>query len=131
ENLPPTVSSVTPISGINNQDSIDLTVEGSDFLEGATVVLTDGTSTIQGKDPVVTATRINCSVNVSGAAAGKWSVEVTNPDGKTGVLKDGFTILTPAPTVTIINPSGGANDDDLVSCEVEGSGFLSDLSVAL
>ena len=131
ENLPPTVSSVTPISGINTQDSVNLTVKGSDFLEGATVVLTNGTSTIAGEDTVVSATTITCSVNLLGAAAGKWSVEVTNTDGKTGLLKDGFTVWNPAPTVINITPSGGSNDDYSVVCEVEGTGFIDGASVNL
>ncbi|HPH34881.1 MAG TPA: PKD domain-containing protein [Methanoregulaceae archaeon] len=134
ENLPPTVSSVTPISGINNQDSVDLTVKGSDFRDGdLKVALTkDGTTPISAEGVSWESSgEITCKVNLSDAAAGKWSVEVTNPDGKTGVLKDGFTVMNPAPTVTMINPSGGANDDDLVSCEVEGTGFLLSASVTL
>jgi len=133
ENLPPTVSSVNPISGINTQDSVDLTVAGSDFRDGALkVTLTKEETTPISAEGVswVSSGEITCKVNISGAAAGKWSVEVTNPDGKTGVLKDGFTVWNPAPTVTSISPLGGPNDD-WMPCVVEGTGFLSNVSVAL
>ena len=134
ENLPPTVSSVTPTSGINTQDSVDITVKGSDFRDGdLKVTLTKASTTPISAEGVswVSSGEITCKVNVSGAAAGKWSVEVTNPDGKTGVLDEGFTIWNPAPTVTKITPSGSPNDDDVVSCEVEGTGFIVGASVNL
>ena len=134
ENLPPTVSSVNPISGINTQDSVDLTVKGSDFRDGdLKVTLTkEGTTPISAEGVSwVSSGEITCKVNISGAAAGKWSVEVTNPDGKTGVLKEGFTVWNPAPTVTKITPSGDTNNKPVVSCTVEGTGFIAGAAVNL
>jgi len=134
ENLPPTVSSVTPNSGINTQDSVDLTVKGSDFRDGdLKVTLTKESTTPISAEGVswVSSGEITCKVNVSGAAAGKWSVEVTNPDGKTGALDEGFTVWNPAPTVTKITPSGDSNNKPVVSCTVEGTGFIVGASVNL
>ncbi|HNJ81159.1 MAG TPA: IPT/TIG domain-containing protein, partial [Methanoregulaceae archaeon] len=134
ENLPPTVSSVNPISGINTQDSVDLTVKGSDFRDGdLKVTLTkEGTTPISAEGVSwVSSGEITCKVNISGAAAGKWSVEVTNPDGKTGVLKEGFTVWNPAPIITEITPSTGSNDNPKLEFTITESGVLTGAVVSL
>ncbi len=41
---------------------------------------------------VVSANQITCSVNLSDKTAGLYNVVVTNPDGKSGALPNGFTI---------------------------------------
>jgi PKD repeat protein len=38
-------------------------------------------------------TRIDCLFNLTGKTKGNWSVWVMNPDGKTGSLNNGFTVV--------------------------------------
>ncbi|MFA6363624.1 MAG: hypothetical protein WCX19_09065, partial [Methanoregula sp.] len=71
------------------------------FVSGATAKLTKtGQPDIAATDvTVIDSTKITCMFNLAGATVGQWNVNVTNPDGQTGTLTNGFTItsITPAP----------------------------------
>ena len=52
-----------------------------------------GESNIEATDvTVVDPEHITCSFNIDGKSAGMWDVVVTNPDGNSGTLTNGFTI---------------------------------------
>ena len=95
----PTVTSITPDSGLNNGMVNITNLAGSNFLAGATVKLTkSGQSDIAGTSvTVVSGTKITCTFDLTGKAAGTWTVVVTNPDAQSGSLTDGFTVLDPTP----------------------------------
>ncbi|HCA46175.1 MAG TPA: hypothetical protein DEP45_02100 [Armatimonadetes bacterium] len=94
DNVPPTVTAIDPASGYNTAP-LDVVITGTGFQSGASVVLRKldedditGTSV-----DVNSATEIECTFNLTGAAVGLWDVVVTNPDGESGALEDGFEVV--------------------------------------
>jgi PKD repeat protein len=132
-NPSPVVSSITPISGINNGSVAISNLAGSNFLNGATVkmaklgepdIIATGTA-------VVNPGKITCTFNLAGAKAGLWNIVVRNPDGQSGILANSFTVEYPAPTVVSITPSKGANDGPVTIPAINGTGFLTGATVQL
>jgi hypothetical protein len=99
----PTITSITPDSGINNASVAVTNLAGTEFAAGATVILTrTGQSNINATGvTVVSAIKITCTLPITDAAPGAWNVVVTNTDGGTYTLTDGFTVVA-APTNTDI-----------------------------
>ena len=100
---PPSITAVTPASG--------------DMLGGTTVLLT-GANFGASPLPVVTfggsnamnVTRINATTLravTPGHAAGWVDVRVTNPDGQSGTLAEGFRYLLPSPQLFSVDPISG------------------------
>ncbi|NTW33158.1 MAG: hypothetical protein HGB12_11120, partial [Bacteroidetes bacterium] len=102
--------SVTEIQALYNRNNlvqVQLTKSGQTAITCNSFTLTNSTTLSSGSCPV------------TGAAAGQWNVVVTNPDGGSGTLTNGFTINTPAtipaltsPTATLITSNSatlGAN----------------------
>ena len=129
----PTVTGITPGSGINTGSTSITNLAGSGFLAGATVKLTkSGQSDIIATGvTVVSATKITCSLSLADKATGTWNVVVTNTDSQSGTLTNGFTINYPAPTVTSITPNSGVNSGSISITNLAGSGFLSGATVKL
>ena len=90
----PTVSSPKPSKGKVGEKDFETTVTGTGFQAGASVSLAQGSDTIPAKGVnVVDSTKITCIFDLRQTAqAGKWDVVVTNPDGQTGTLPEGFEI---------------------------------------
>ena len=108
-NAPPTVISITPDSGYNDTSVSITNLEGTGFMDGATVRLN-----IAGRPDipatgitVVSSTRITCSFALSGVPAGTRNVVVTNPDGKSGMFANGFMVVQALP---------GSDGDQQVQC---------------
>jgi len=95
----PVVSSILPTKGANDGPLQITAVKGNYFREGATITLTrTGLAPIEATDVhVINATTLNCTVNLQGRTIGLWNVVVTNDDGKSGQLANGFQILPPPP----------------------------------
>lgn len=131
-NPPPTVTSITPSSGLNS-GSVNITnLVGTNFLAGATVALRKaGQADIGGTSVVVSsATKITCTFDLTGAISGAWDVVVTNTDGQSGTLPGGFAV-NPPPTVTSIAPSGGTNVGTVSITNLAGTNFVTGATVAL
>ncbi|MDY6793820.1 MAG: DUF5719 family protein [Actinomycetota bacterium] len=96
----PTVTSITPNTGRNDQVVQVTDLAGSNFQTGAAVHLErEGQPNIYASGVnVVSAARITCTLDLSKAQAGGWDVVVTNTGSKQGRLARGFTI-TQAPDV--------------------------------
>jgi hypothetical protein len=83
---PPSVNSIAPVSA-QNLGTLSFAVKGHDFQPGATLIfkrsptlfISPATVTVQGTDT------ITGSVNITGAFATAWDIEVTNPNGKISV----------------------------------------------
>nr|WP_321508492.1 IPT/TIG domain-containing protein [uncultured Methanoregula sp.] len=73
---------------------------------------------------IVSPAQITCSVNLTGAIAGSYNIVVTNPDGQSAALTNGFAVTAPipAPAVTGIIPSTGMNSTT-TAVTVTGAGF--------
>jgi len=110
EAVPPTVTGITPNSGMNNAVVTITELAGSGFEQGATVRLTrSGEADIPGADVgVVSSTKITCKFDLTGKAVGSWNVVVRNPNGLEGMLPNGFTITAPPAkdlAITAFTPS--------------------------
>lgn len=128
-----TVTGISPATGVNTGSVNISDLTGTNFASGATVKLQkSGQSDIAATGvSVVSATKITCTLSLSGAAAGAWDVVVTNANGGNGMLAGGFTITNPAPTVTGIAPSSGANNGSVSITDLAGTGFLTGAAVKL
>lgn len=101
--IPPTVTSITPNSGINNTDIAITDLAGTRFAAGVIVKLTKaGQADINATSiSIVSASQIICTLPLSGAATGLWNVVITNTDAQSGTLGNGFTV-----TLDITPPEG-------------------------
>ena len=118
-NPAPTVATVSPTAGPGTGGTA-VTISGTGFLSGA-VVRFGGTA--------ATAVNVVGSTSITARtpahAAGVVNVVVTNTDGQSATLVNGYTFnpTNPAPTVTSISPnSGSANGGTAVT--IRGTGFL-------
>jgi hypothetical protein len=95
-NEAPTVSAISP-SVAPNTAAVNVTISGLVFRSGATVKLTRaGQSDIMGTSVSVTSlSTLTCSFNLTGKALGQWNVVVTNTDGQSGTLENGFAVVLP------------------------------------
>jgi IPT/TIG domain-containing protein/PQQ enzyme-like repeat protein len=97
----PILSAVAPTSGPTTGGTA-VTLTGQNFASGATVAFggVAATSVV-----VVSATQI--TANTPPHAQGTVNVMVTNRDGQSSTLANGFTFGAPAPTVTSVSPTTG------------------------
>ena len=126
-NPAPTVNSITPNNGTSNGGT-SVSINGTGFLSGASVTLGGAGAT---GETVVSSTQITATT--AGHSAGAVSVVVTNTDGQSGSLSNGFTYTAasnPAPTVTSIAPNNGTTSGG-TSVNITGTGFLSGATVSV
>lgn len=91
----PIVTVIVPDIGLNI-DSIEVSVTGENFYSGISVrLIKSREDDIVGIDiSVIDSSRISCRFDLTGKAPGKWDVLVRNVDGQSGILADGFTIIS-------------------------------------
>ena len=90
----PTVTSVTPNTGLNTETVSITDLAGTGFGSGASVKLEkSGETAITGTNvTVVDPTQITCDLDLTGAATGLWDVTVVNSDTQSATLADGFEV---------------------------------------
>lgn len=90
----PVVYRITPKSGARGKTVAVTNLSGNYFQDGAKVRLARGGKTIAGKAVDVTGpARIRCKFRIPATAkTGKWNVNVTNPDGQSALLTNGFRV---------------------------------------
>ncbi len=91
-----TVISVTPDT-VQAGGSIDVTITGSGFVDGAVVSFENGSGPAPTASNTVVLDEQTISSTVTAGSGGPprnrvWDVAVTNPDSSSGVLIDGFTV---------------------------------------
>ncbi|MDD1655389.1 MAG: IPT/TIG domain-containing protein, partial [Methanomicrobiales archaeon] len=114
----PTVTSITPASG-PTAGGTDVTIGGADFLDGGSFGVTIG------GNPATNVVRVDAThitATTPAHAAGAVDVVVTNSDGQTGTLADGYTYVAP-PTVTGITPASGPTAGG-TAVTIGGSNFV-------
>jgi hypothetical protein len=79
---------------------------------------------------VVSATRITCTFDLTGATAASRNVTVANPDSDPGTLVNGFTVTGNAPTLTARNVTSG-NRGWPAGISLTGTGFQPGATVRL
>jgi hypothetical protein len=121
-NPAPTVSSISPNSGLITGGT-SVTITGAGFLAGATVTVGGTAAT-----GVTVASATSITVTIPAHGVGAVSVVVTNTDGQSGTLTNGFIYKNPAPTISSISPASGGSTGGTVTT-ITGSGFLAGATV--
>ncbi|MBP6964276.1 MAG: hypothetical protein KBC96_07715 [Armatimonadetes bacterium] len=130
----PTVTGITPASGENLGTVTVTDLAGTGFYPGAAAKLsrTGESDIIAAGVSVIGSTKITCAFDLTGRAVGPWSVVVTNPNGLSSTLTDGFTVTqAAAPTVTGITPASGENLGKVTITDLAGTGFYPVATVKL
>lgn len=104
----PSVIRISPDAGFNNTLFENITLTGSAFSTGAVIKLNGtGFEDIPASNlTVVNGMLIISSFNLTGVPAGNRNVVVINPDGKEGILNNGFTVK---PAISTLKIQFGAN----------------------
>jgi subtilisin family serine protease/C1A family cysteine protease len=91
----PTISSITPSSAKTGSMVSITNLAGTNFVSGAGVNLfRSGYVNVTATGvSVVSTSQITGTMNLAGVAPGSWNIAVVNPDGQTGFLNGGFTVL--------------------------------------
>ena len=95
---PPTVTSITPVSGRRGTTVSITNLAGTGFKKSGNnqpkVQLINGTTTLTATDVVTTgSTKIACQFALpANATVGVWNVRVTNPDNQAGTKAGAFTV---------------------------------------
>jgi photosystem II stability/assembly factor-like uncharacterized protein len=91
----PVVTSINPASGVNNANYA-VEVLGSGFQSGATAMLVQGSTLINGTSVVLTGPgRLTCYFDLTNRPLGKYDLLVKNPDNQEGKLSGGFSVTDP------------------------------------
>ena len=125
-NLQPTITSLNPSSDTAGSLGFNLTVNGTNFVSGASQVLWNGASRTT---TFVTATQLTAAISASDiATAGSATVTVFNPapGGGTTIPALTFTInaTNPVPTLTSTNPSSATAGSLGFNLTVTGTNFV-------
>lgn len=132
---PPVVTSITPDTG-RWGDVLPVTVTGSGFSGTPQVRLTSISEVILASHVTrISESELTCTFTIPASAdLGAHHVAVTNPDGQTGRLDDGFTIVigvVTAPTVTSITPAASRRGRTVEITDLSGTGFQAGATVTL
>jgi hypothetical protein len=121
----PSVTGITPAIRLNT-GSGPVTIIGTDFVNGATVKLTQaGQADILATNVVwVSATQITCDFPITGALAGDWTVIVTNPDGQNSRFghNNPFQLIALAISNAPSDPSSDPSSSDSGTGDTPGAG---------
>jgi hypothetical protein len=118
----PYVSAVTPASG-STSGGTAVNIAGGRFAGGASVSFG---GTVATNVAVVSASSLTATTPAH--SAGAVSVVVTNPDGQSGTLGNGFTYLAPAITVSAVAPNVGSTGGG-TSVTLSGTNFAAGATV--
>jgi hypothetical protein len=121
------VESVSPASAIRG-NTLDVTVTGENFEEGSSVSFGIGIRVNTVTFTSGTELTVNITIAAS-AALGDRDVTVTNPNGRSGSLLNGFEVLPQVnPTISSVVPNQGFRGATL-DVVINGIGFQSGASV--
>jgi hypothetical protein len=101
----PVVNSIAP-STLLMGTTATLTITGSNFAPGASLSFTNGLSSAPSVNSVTVVSTTSIQASVTAPSNGPkrdrfWDVVVTNPDGNSGTLPGGFTIVASGPVVSL------------------------------
>jgi hypothetical protein len=118
--LPPVITSLSPNKAMNN-GAVEITIAGSGFNPGSVKLSRADEPDINGQLVSAAPNELKFMFDLNGAAAGQWTLTVTNADG--GSATAAFTVLNPAPMLTGITPSNAFNNESAKAVTIQGSGF--------
>ena len=124
----PIVTSISPASATIGS-TLNLTIMGNNFGLGATSVSFSGGGITVNSETVNSSTQLTANITITPAASPTYrDILVTNSYG-TGTYSNGFQVKNPAPTLTTIAPTSGAQGQTL-GVTLQGSGFITGLTTA-
>jgi adhesin/invasin len=109
-NPAPTLSGISPTSGVQGSDDMQIVLTGTGFVPGSTVTFTPNTGITINSTTVNSATQITLSVDIAALApAGNVDINVVNaaPGGGTSGAQTFSINAPPAPSLTGIAPAAG------------------------
>ncbi|MGA1871895.1 MAG: IPT/TIG domain-containing protein [bacterium] len=127
---PPIINSIVPVimyQGITEAETI--TMDGVSFINIPVVELIDegGAATLINASNVtfISETSISFSIIPADFAVGLYDIKITNPEGSSTIVTDGFEITgNPPPTVLSVTPSSGWNEEE-TRITITGENFVS------
>jgi hypothetical protein len=126
KNVVPAVSSIAPTSTVAGSTDFVLTVNGTGFAAGATI-LWNGNALVT---TVASSTKLTGTVPAANVAAkGSAVVTVRQSDGVVSATSATFTVLNPYPVVSTISPSTAVAGSGQLTLTVNGSAFVSGAAV--
>nr|WP_320161599.1 PEGA domain-containing protein [uncultured Methanoregula sp.] len=108
----PTISSITPAYGYNTSSVSITSLAGTGFVSGATIVLAKSgqTNISTSSSSFSSSTLMTCTFDITSKTAGTWNVILTNPDGQSATLTNGFEIRNPTNgTISFRSSPSGAS----------------------
>jgi len=124
----PTVASLTPPYGYNSSTISISSIVGTGFSGTPGVVLNKtGQANIVATGVVLTGTTsIACTFDITNRQAGNWNVVVTNPDGQSATLANGFEVKSSSGVATLssISPSSAVTNTTVSVTNLAGTGFI-------
>ncbi len=118
----PTISSLSPFVSTVGTGPITLTVNGSNFVSGATV----NWNASARNTTFVSATQVTAAITLTDlAAAGTASVTVVNPTPGGGASSAATFAITSPPAISSFYPADAAKGGSAFTLTVNGSNFLS------
>ncbi|MBN1533799.1 MAG: IPT/TIG domain-containing protein [Spirochaetes bacterium] len=129
----PTVTSITPATGLEPGPYNDVTITGTGFRPGMTIQLTQAPYTAIGVSDVkfVSDTQATCDLDLLDRWFGQWDVVVTNVDAQSASKADCYTVTWPAPTLTSITPASGVKGQVVSITNLAGTKFKNGAGVRL
>ena len=126
----PTISSISPSSGYNSSTISITSIAGTGFSTSSApevVLMKSGQTNITATAVTSSSTTsIGCTFNIINKQAGYWNVIVTNPDGQSATLTNGFEIKDSSVAVTLssITPSSAQTNTTVSITSLSGTGFV-------
>jgi flagellin-like protein len=122
--IPPTVTSVSPITGNHGWAVTPFTVLGTGFKSDATVRVNNSGSTLTPTSCSLSVpSSVTCTLDLSSAVAGTYNVVVTNAaDASSGMSVGAFTVNNPALSITALYPNT-ARRSTAFPLAIKGTGF--------
>jgi hypothetical protein len=124
----PTVTSLLPATAVAGGTTLTLTVNGTNFVSGATVQWDGAARTTT----VVNSTQVAASITAADiASAGSKAITVVNPSPGGGASNAvAFTITSPPPSLISLAPATATAGGPAFTLTVNGTGFLAGAAVA-
>ncbi|HEX6502573.1 MAG TPA: alkaline phosphatase family protein [Terriglobales bacterium] len=118
----PTITSLSPSSKVVGSPAFTLTVNGTNFVNGAFVQFAGRTRTTT----YISSTQVTASILASDVAIGGiFAVTVTNPSPGGGTSNSlPFTVTNPVPTLTSLSPTSKPVNSAAFPLTVNGSNFV-------
>jgi IPT/TIG domain len=126
----PSLINITP-NRAGQDATVTVTITGTDFQTGATPkLLQPGSAGVLGTATSVSSTSITTTFNLYQKSSGDYNVIVMNPDGRSDVLQNAFTIGNAGPVINSITPNTREMNDTSTTYTLNGQNFASGVKVS-